>query len=158
MSSFRWVFLTQALALLLGSGGNALSEVYRWKDSNGVVHFGDQPVSTNPERVKQVIVPGPNLAKAFEAKTNTPVADPAVPDMEGETDVPANPLGAVGSAQNPASRLSGAARSKDSCQAKVAAYKASKACFDSCGRPNGNMNGRNNAGCEHCVDQPMPNC
>jgi hypothetical protein len=58
MGAARWVYFSLAVSLLFGSGG-ALSEVYRWKDSSGKVHFGDRPDSTDPKVVKEVVVPSP---------------------------------------------------------------------------------------------------
>lgn len=145
MRVFRWPVLTFAFALILGGGGNALSEVYRWKDSSGTVHFGDQPVSTDPQEVKEVVVPAPNLAGAFKARPIPPESEPAALDTGSVIPVPAKKLGF-------------AAKSKDSCQAKTAAFEASRACFDACGRYNNSGGGRNNTGCDQCIDQPMPHC
>lgn len=61
---FVW---TLALSLFFGVTNDALSEVYRWKDSKGVIHFSDQPISTDPQVAKEVRVPRPNLANAFKA-------------------------------------------------------------------------------------------
>ncbi|QCB46297.1 DUF4124 domain-containing protein [Hydrogenophaga sp. PAMC20947] len=145
MSAFRWLFLTFAFALVLGGGGNALSEVYRWKDSNGTVHFSDQPVSTDPQVVKEVVVPGPNLVGTFKASPPPPEAEPTAPDTGGVIYLPAKKPGIT-------------ATSQDSCQAMAAAFAASRACFNACGRDNRFGNGRNNTACGHCTDLPMPRC
>jgi hypothetical protein len=149
MRASRWLFLTLALSLAFGSANNAFSEVYQWKDSKGVVHFADRPVSTDPQVVKEVVVPSPNLANAFKPNPNIREAE--------EAQTPEQASGATGAVQQPPPSNGIAAKSKDSCQAKVAAYKASKACFDACAKPNGGS-GMNTAGCGHCVDQPMPQC
>ncbi len=158
MGAARWVCFSLAVALAFGSSG-AFAEVYRWKDSSGKVHFGDRPDSTDPKVVKEVVVPSPNLAAGFKGPPSTTAVGPAKADSGEATTVPAAPAGAAeGSKPKPAPQRGIAAQSKDSCQAKVAAFRASRACFGACGSTNGRFGTRNNAGCEHCVEQPMPNC
>jgi Domain of unknown function (DUF4124) len=154
MSTFRWIWL--ALALGLGSS-SAFSEVYRWTDSRGKVHFGDRPDANDPQAAQEVVVPRANVVPGFKGTPAAPPAGPTDAVTGGEARVPANPSGAAVSAKPKPAPRGFAAQSKDSCKKKVDAYRASKACFDACGRTNGNGN-RNNAGCEHCEDQPMPNC
>lgn len=157
MGAALWGVFSLVLALAFGSGG-AFAEVYRWKDSNGKVHFGDRPDSTDPKVVKEVVVPSPNLAVGFKGSPPSTSNGPARTDSTAETTIPAAPAGtAEGSKPKPAPQRGIAAKSRDSCQAKVAAFQASRACFGACGSTNGSL-GRNNAGCEHCVEQPMPNC
>lgn len=157
MCAARWVYFSLAIALTFGSSG-ALSEVYRWKDSSGKVHFGDRPDSTDPQVVKEVVVPSPNLATGFKGMPPTTVGGQPKAVLDGKTTVPAAPVGAAeGTKPKSAPKRGIAAQGKDSCQAKVAAFRASRACFGACGSTNGSL-GRNNAGCEHCVEQPMPNC
>lgn len=156
MTAFRgnWI----ALALTLGLGcSSAFSEVYRWTDSKGRVHFGDRPDAADPQAAQKVVVPRANLVPGFKGTAAAPPAGPTDAVTGGETTVPANPSGAAASAKPKPTPRGFAAQSKHSCEAKVAAYRASKACFDACGRNNGNEN-RNNAGCGHCEDQPMPSC
>ncbi len=133
MDVTRWICLT--LALVLGTG-TAYSEVYRWKDSNGVVHFGDRPHSTDPRVAKEVVVPRTNLTQGFK---DTPTATAGKPAKVGsgiETNVPANPSTMVeGAKPKPAPQRGFAAQSQESCQAKKAAYRVSRACFVACGRP-----------------------
>ncbi|MBT9463821.1 DUF4124 domain-containing protein [Hydrogenophaga sp.] len=158
MGAARWVCFSLAIALAFGSSG-ALSEVYRWKDSNGKVHFGDRPDSTDPQVVKEVIVPSPNLATGLKGMPSTTAGGKPKAVAGEETTVPAAPVGAAeGSRPKSAPKRGIAEQSKDSCQAKVAAFRASRACFDACGSTNGRFGTRNNAGCEHCVEQPMPSC
>lgn len=158
MGAARWVCFSLAVALAFGSSG-ALSEVYRWKDSSGKVHFGDRPDSTDPQVVKEVVVPSPNLAAGFKGTPPTTVGDQTKAVSGEETTIPAAPVGATeGSKPKSAPKRGIATQSKDSCQAKVAAFLASRACFGACGSTNGRFGTRNNAGCEHCVEQPMPNC
>lgn len=158
MGAIHWAV---GACFLLGAvaPGSVFAEVYRWTDSNGRVHFGDRPHSTDPKVVKDMVVPRPNLAEGFKG---SPAAAPAGPTDAGaiaDNKSPAAPTPAASSPQINASPKRGfAEQGKASCQAKVAAYRASKACFDECGRQNGRLSGRNNAGCEHCVDLPMPNC
>ena len=157
MGAARWVYFSLAAALVLGSS-SALSEVYRWKDSSGKVHFGDRPDSTDPRVVKEVVVPSPNLATGFKGTPSTTSVDPTKAVSGSETLVPVNPLRAAdGSDPKPAPKPGFAAQSKDSCEAKKVAYKASRACFVACGRPI-YRRGQDNTGCEYCDDQPMPNC
>jgi len=158
MGAARWVCFSFVLAMVFGSS-SALSEVYRWKDSNGKVHFGDRPDSTDPKVVKEVVVPSPNLAAGFKGAPPTTASGQTKAASGEETTVPAAPVEtAEGSKPKPAPKRGLAAQSKDSCQAKVAAFRASRECFGACGSTNGRFGTRNNAGCEHCVEQPMPNC
>ncbi len=145
----RWIYLTLALSLVFGSASDALAEVYSWKDSKGVVHFGDRPVSTDPTVVKEVVVPKPNLANAFKPDPKTLQA--------GETPTPPDLSEVSGGAPQPPPNRGAAAKSKASCEAKVAAYQESKACFADCAKPN-RFSGTNTAACGHCVEQPMPQC
>jgi Domain of unknown function (DUF4124) len=139
--------------------GSVLAEVYRWTDSNGRVHFGDRPHSTDPKAVKEVAVPRPNLVEGFKGPPAATPSGPTDADAIGDNRTPAAPTPAAPAPKvNAPPKRGFAEQSKASCQAKVTAYRASKTCFDECGRQNGNMSGRNNAGCEHCVDLPMPNC
>jgi hypothetical protein len=132
--------------------------VYRWKDSNGKVHFGDRPNSTDPKVVKEVLVPSPNLAKGFKGTPSTTSAGPTTAVSGDENTTPAVPLESAESAKPiPAPKRGFAAQSQESCKAKKAAYTASRACFVACGRPIFGR-GHDNTGCEHCDDQPMPNC
>ena len=150
MRASRGIFVwTLALSLFFGITNDALSEVYRWKDSKGVIHFSDQPISTDPQVAKEVRVPRPNLANAFKPNPNTSAAEEA----EGPSEAPMtySPL------QSPPPSNGVAAKSKASCEAKVAAFKASQACFAACAKPNGGS-GTNTAGCGHCAEQPMPQC
>lgn len=158
MDSFKGIYLTLACVLVLGSASDARSEVYRWTDSQGVVHFSDQPVSTDPQKVKEVTVPKPNVVDGFKARPSAPAGDAVPPGAPGQSPAPAEPATPSGAADpKPKSGQGNAARSKESCQEKVAAYIASRACFRTCAqRLVGG--GTNPAGCEHCVDQPMPPC
>ncbi|WP_419472299.1 DUF4124 domain-containing protein [Hydrogenophaga sp.] len=157
MGAARWVCFSLVVALAFGSGG-AVAEVYRWKDSSGKVHFGDRPNSTDPKVVKAVVVPRPNLAEGFKGAPPTTAGGQTKAVSGQETNAPADPLATAGAPKpKPTPKRGLAAQSKDSCQAKVAAYLASTECFGACGSTNGSL-GRNNAGCEHCVEQPTPNC
>jgi hypothetical protein len=156
MGAARWVYFSLAVSLVFGSSG-ALSEVYRWKDSSGKVHFGDRPDSTDPQVVKEVVVPSPNLATGFKGTPSTTSVGPTKA-ISGDETTPAVSLGAEeGSKPMPAPKRGFAAQSQDSCKAQKAAYKASRACFVACGRPIFGR-GQDNTGCEYCDDQPMPNC
>lgn len=148
MRASPWIYLTLALSLVaFGGASDALAEVYRWKDSKGVVHFGDRPVSTDPRVVQEVAVPKPNLANAFKPDPN------AVTAVESPPPAP-NPVNA---SQPPTEDLGIAAKSRTSCEAKVAAYKASKVCFARCSKANA-QGGTNTAACGHCTEQTMPQC
>jgi hypothetical protein len=157
MGAARWVYFSLAVSLLFGGGG-ALAEVYRWKDSSGKVHFGDRPNSTDPQVVKEVVVPSPNLATGFKGTPSTTFVDPTKAISGGETIIPAAPVGAAEDSKPKSAPKRGfAAQSQDSCKAQKAAYRASRACFVACGRPIYGR-GHDNTGCEYCDDQPMPNC
>lgn len=161
MGTVRRAVGAKVLLALLAAvvSGSVLAEVYRWADSNGTVHFGDRPHSTDPKVVKEVAVPRPNLVEGFKGSTAAAISGQTDADAIGDNATPAAPMPAAsGPRVNALPKRGFAEQSKASCQAKVTAYRASKACFDECGRQNGNMSGRNNAGCEHCVDLPMPNC
>ncbi|RFP77197.1 DUF4124 domain-containing protein [Hydrogenophaga borbori] len=158
MGAVRWIhlMLTMALALAWG-GGIAQAQVYRWKDSNGQIHFGDRP---DPERgAKKVVVPRPNLAKGLEVTAPTASAGATHAASDGETDTSTVPAQAAPRPPpEPMPQRGVAAQRHNSCQAKWAAFEASAACFGACGRNNGAERTRNNAGCEHCAETPMPNC
>jgi len=139
------------MALVVG-GSVAHAEVYRWKDSSGQVHFGDRPDATS-RGVQKVVVPRPNLAEGFEVTPPTTSASPTQAQP-----IPSGVPEAVVPKPEPVPKLGVAARRKDSCKAKWAAFEASAACFGACGKNNGGGKTRNNAGCEHCDEAPMPNC
>jgi len=157
MRIFRWLQVVSAIALVWG-GSIAHAEVYRWKDSNGQVHFGDRPDPAS-QGAKKIVVPRPNLAKSLEvAPKPTPVGTTkAKSDVDtGTSTIP--PETAESPKPGPAPKLGIAAQRKDSCQAKWAAYESSAACFGACGKNNGGGKTRNNAGCEHCAEASRPNC
>lgn len=142
-----WIF-SLAAALAFG-GSSAFAQVYSWKDSSGKVHFGDRPpVAADPKTVKKVTVSSPNLTESFKDAPPAASDAPGKRKPEGEMAAPATP--------QPLPKRGLAAQSQDSCAAKVAAFQASYACFEACGKPI--RGARNNAGCGHCTDEPMPNC
>lgn len=141
----RGLLSVLTLLLLIGGAATAQAEVYRWKDSKGKVHFGDQTDLREQEAVKEEVIPRPNVVRAFKASPTAALPEPATPSTGGMTVIPNRQLGIV-------------AQQQSSCQAKLAAFQASRACFDACSRPIGRGRGRNITGCEHCVDQPMPHC
>lgn len=151
MRSVRWFHLVLAIALVMG-GSLAHAEVYRWKDSNGQVHFGDRPDPTL-QGAKKVVVPSTNLAKSLEVVPKPTSAGTTRAGADATTGTSTTPPPV---AERP--KLGIAAQRKDSCQAKWAAYEASAACFGACGSSNGMGRTRNNAGCEHCGEAPRPNC
>jgi hypothetical protein len=163
MRPSHWISLAFALVGVFTAATQAHSEVYRWKDDQGKVHFSDQPISTDLQVVKEVVVPSSNVVKAFKpkpkpaARAEKAPVDTGVSDDPSESDEPQGSLRPRGVAAN----------SQESCRQKWAEYEASRACFDACGRNNGldvwrdgrgGGSGRNNAGCEHCDEQPMPPC
>jgi len=139
-----------ALALAVGSGGAAAqTEVYRWKDSSGKVHFGDRPDAGDARGARRVVVPAPNLADGLKAR-------PAASAVEAAPAVapPKPPTRPVTASTAPRGV---AAQQQDSCKAQWAAYNDSAACYESCGTTSrGGI--RNNAACSHCTDTPMPSC
>lgn len=155
--AFRGFFFTLALALLLGHARESLAEIYRWTDRHGKVHFSDQPVSTDPQVVHKLTVPQPNLARAFRPSPNILGDGPPEPAGSGEASAPDSSSGSIDPAPKPGSGGGVAARSKESCQAKVAAYRESRACFSACAQPL-RGGGTSTARCGHCVEQPMPPC
>lgn len=158
MRAARWVRLLLTIALVL-AGGVAHSEVYRWTDSNGRVHFGDRPDASAAQGAKKVLVPRPNLADGFEA--TPPATSPGSPPVDSgdDTTAPAVPSEAAEIPQpEPAPKRGVAAQRQDSCQAKWAAFRASTECFATCGKHIGRSGRRNNAGCVQCEDMPMPRC
>ncbi|MBL0919626.1 MAG: DUF4124 domain-containing protein [Hydrogenophaga sp.] len=158
MGVARWVHLLLAMALATGASG-ALSEVYRWKDSNGQVHFGDRPDAAESQGAKKLVVPRPNLAKGLERTPPTAPVGSTTNESGGETPKSAVlPDAAEKPAPGPAPKRGFAAQRQDSCQAKWAAFWASAECFGSCGRTTGRYGIRNNAGCEHCVETSRPGC
>ena len=61
--------LATVLTLTLGLGSAAAqTEVYRWKDGNGRVHFGDRPDAGDARGAQRVVVPAPNLADGVKAR------------------------------------------------------------------------------------------
>lgn len=157
MGAARWVRLSLALALAVGGGSVQSDEVYRWKDSKGQVHFGDRPDANGSHGAKKVVVPRPNLAKGLERPPPTAPAGSDPGASGGEAATPAvPPVAAERPPAQPAAKRGFAAQRQDSCQAKWAAFWDSAACFGACGKTSGLV--RNNAGCEHCSEQPMPGC
>jgi hypothetical protein len=158
MTTFRSIFLT-LWWVLLTTAGAAHAEVYRWKDSAGVVHFGDRPTSTDPRAVQQVDVPPANVAEPFKARPAALPPAPASGNDGGDAKTQAdNPAGPIDTANAPTRPLSGVAKRQASCAAQKSAFQASQACFAACGTDNGNLHGRNNARCGHCADLPTPHC
>ncbi len=139
-----------ALALAVGSAGAAAqTEVYRWKDSNGKVHFGDRPDAGDARDARRVAVPAPNLADGLKAR-------PAASAIEAAPAVaPPKPPARPATASTTPRGV--AAQQQDSCKAQWTAYNDSAACYSGCG---GTRQGgtRNNAACTHCADTPMPSC
>jgi hypothetical protein len=160
MRPSHWISFTFALVGVLTAATQAHSEVYRWKDSQGKVHFSDQPISTDPGVVREVVVPSPNVANAFKPRPNNAARTAEVPVDAGVS----SDSGDSAKPQDALRPRGVAANSQESCRQKRAAYEASRACFDACGSNNGTdlwggrNSGRNNAGCEHCGEQPMPHC
>ena len=157
MKAAHWVTLLLSLAFAW-SGGAAHAEVYRWKDSKGQVHFGDRPDPSSPG-AKKVVVPRPNLAKGLEIPPPTTSTGSTKADPDDETTKATVPAETVEKPKPvPLPKRGFAAQRQDSCQAKWAAFDASAACFGACGKSIGGGRTRNNAGCEHCDEAPMPNC
>ncbi|HMN94754.1 MAG TPA: DUF4124 domain-containing protein [Hydrogenophaga sp.] len=157
MGAAHWFRGALALALVFGSG-LAVSDVYRWTDENGVVHFGDRPHSTDPKAVNKVTVPRPNLAEGYKPPLNRRAVEPPGVHVEAEGKAPSAPAQAA--APPPVAAPPGrgfAEHNKTNCQAKKAAFAASEACFRACGKIMGG-GFMNNSGCDHCVDQPEPRC
>lgn len=63
-----------ALLLLLTPALPAQAEVYQWTDSNGRLHFGDQPAQ-GARNVRPVAAPTP--ARTYPGSSPSPAADPA---------------------------------------------------------------------------------
>lgn len=148
----RCLLLNLASVLIMAAGlGNAAAqtEVYRWKDSNGRVHFGDRPDAGDSRDARRVVVPAPNLADGV--KVRPPAGNAAVAPPVITPNPPTRPAMASTGPRGVA------AQQQDSCKAQWAAYNDSAACYGGCG---GTRQGgtRNNAACSHCADTPMPSC
>ena len=142
--------LATVLTLALGLGSAAAqTEVYRWKDSNGKVHFGDRPDAGDARGAQRVVVPAPNLADGLKAR-------PAASTVEAAPAV-VTPKPPVRPATASTAPLGVAAQQQDSCKAQWATYDDSAACYRACGT-NSRGGARNNAACSHCTDTPMPSC
>lgn len=149
----RCLLLNLASVLIAASGlGNAAAqtEVYRWKDSNGSVHFGDRPDAGDSRDARRVMVPAPNLAEGLKARPAASTAKVAPPV------VTPNPPTLPATASTAPRGVS--AQQQDSCKALWAAYKDSAACYMGCSTSNGRNRGRNITSCNHCTDTPMPGC
>ena len=158
MGAAHWFRGALALGIFFGSG-HAVSDVYRWTDEHGVVHFGDRPHSTDPKAVNKVTVTRPNLAEGYKPPLNPQAAEPPGSPVEAEQKAPSVPAQTAAPPPMP-TPLPGrgfAEHYKASCQARKAAFAASVACFSACGKTL-LRDIRNNAGCDHWVDLPEPRC
>lgn len=151
----RCLLLYLAWVLIMAAGlGNvaAQTEVYRWKDSDGRVHFGDRTDGGDARDARRVVVPAPNLADGLKARPAASTAEAAPPVV---TPKPPNPPARPATASIGARGV--AAQEQDNCKAQWAAYNDSAACYRGCGTTRrGGI--RNNAACGHCTDTPMPGC
>jgi hypothetical protein len=143
--------LATVLTLALGLGSAAAqTEVYRWKDGNGRVHFGDRPDADDARGAQRVVVPAPNLANGVKVRPPASAVE-AAPPVASQTP-PARPAPATTAPRGVA------AQQQDSCKAQWTAYNDSAACYSGCGAVNGRDGSRNNATCSHCTSTPMPSC
>jgi len=157
MGAVHWIRGALAFVLIVGCGG-ALSDVYRWTDKDGVVHFGDRLHSTDAEAVKKVTVPRPNLAEGYKPPPYQAGEPPGANALaDGQTPAAPAQAAAPQPAAAPPTGRGFAEQYKNSCQARKAAFAASEACFRACGMTLGGGY-MNNSGCDHCVDQPEPRC
>lgn len=151
----RCLLLNLASVLIMAAGpGNAAAqtEVYRWKDSNGRVHFGDRPDAGDARDARRVAVPAPNLAEGLKARPAASTAEAAPAVVPPKPPNPPTRPATVNTAPRGV-----AAQQQDSCKAQWATYDESAACYRSCGT-NSRGGARNNAACSHCTDTPMPSC
>jgi hypothetical protein len=78
MRRYRFAAASLALAALCTTGrADAVGEVYKWTDENGVVHYTDSPPEGKPFTTKEVkapSVPAPAPAPEADATTEAPAA------------------------------------------------------------------------------------
>jgi glutaredoxin len=71
-AAMRWLIVALLGCMLIAPSAAAASEVYRWRDSNGVVHYGDRkPADAESERVEL------RDSKGLDGFVAAPVATPA---------------------------------------------------------------------------------
>jgi Domain of unknown function (DUF4124) len=134
--------LLAAVAMTLAGAAHAV-DVYKWTDSQGVVHYGDHPASG--AAVSTVSVPGgepsPRDVAAAQARL---AADRA--KLEQPT---------AGSSGDH-SRASSAKPAESACATAWRQYDAAQACFDAHRAAGGK--GINGAGGAACQELPQPSC
>ena len=134
--------LLAAVAMTLAGAAHAV-DVYKWTDSQGIVHYGDHPASG--VAVSTVSVPGgePNARDAAAAQARL-AADRA---KLGQP--------AAGSSGDH-SRASAAKPAESACATAWRQYDAAQACFAAHRGAGGK--GVNGGGEVACKDMPQPGC
>jgi hypothetical protein len=131
------------LILALASSPISAAEIFKWKDENGIVHYG----YSVPERYRNTAtrvhtLPGPTDAQRREAE-----------DRWAQDRARTKPQQAA--ATGPSQSSSGLPRSAESCEEQKRRYEASQLCF----HPYRNATGGIKAEAfQHCVEVKEPRC
>lgn len=149
----RWMKCSAAVALMcvqLLAG----AQIYTWTDEQGRKHFADEVGTPEHQRTTPVKVSPPNLVERFvpPAQSAQSADGDAAAQGAGSGATPTAPP-APSQGQRSPSRSSSR---EQACKAAKAAYEASLACFQGCGRRV--VYGTDNSACGECQQLPMPDC
>lgn len=145
----RWMKCSLAV-VLLGVQLLAGAQINTWTDQHGRKHFADEAGTPEHQRTTPVTVPPPNVIERF--------VPPAQLSPQAAGDEGAN-SGATPTAPPvppQAQRSPSRSSREDACKAAKAAYEASLACFQGCGRRG--VYGTDNSACGRCQELPIPDC
>lgn len=84
---FWQVIAISVISLIFSLGASAQTEVYKWVDEDGVVHFGDAPPDDSSATETLVVPSAPSAPTPNQSPTSLPVAatsssEPAPKDVE----------------------------------------------------------------------------
>jgi hypothetical protein len=121
-------------------------DVYKWTDSQGVVHYGDHPASGVAASL--VSVPGGGVSPEEEAAAQA--------RLEAERAKLAEPAASASRRARPRAQPVQQPASAATCAAAWAQYAAAQACFDAHRVAEGK--GVSEVGTAVCHDVPQPSC
>jgi len=84
-------FLFALLALMICSP--SFADVIKWKDENGVTHYGDAPIMAGAERVKIDAKADKENAERIRRQTEAAIANDSGDRVENSTDASSTPSG-----------------------------------------------------------------
>lgn len=146
-------YIPAALVLLISASASAFAtEVYKWVDENGRVHYGNSVPDAQKNKAKAVDLKGAQLTAEERAAAEARLAreKSALEQMSRKRE-PTQPPVASLPAQKPAV---GAAR-KSSCEQEWTRFQQSEACFAPYRLANGGIKAE---AFKVCKEVPTPNC